>query len=86
MKKYDEELIRNLAKAEIIAKASLVFWMLETVVFLFIHGWHTKPIGVEKCFDFASLVLFFTAVAYYVKAINESILLIVGLYKAFKES
>lgn len=41
-----------------VIKYSLIFWALETVIFLIIHGWHREAIGVEKYFDNLFLVVF----------------------------
>lgn len=64
------ELKKYYNKAKISIKIAFVFWIVETIVFLFIHGWHYYPIGIEKYFDtIATLIMFYSAWNY-VFAIN----------------
>lgn len=50
--------MKNLKFATSTIKFAIAFWFIETMVFLFIYGWHIEPIGVEKYFDNIVICIF----------------------------
>ena len=56
-------------KSADIAIAAILFWIIETTVFLLMYGWHWEPIGVEKYFDGIVLILLIISLCFYIKTL-----------------
>ena len=53
-----------------IGSAALLFWIIQTIVFLGIYGWHWKAIGLERYLDGIVLILLVTSLWYYIKTLG----------------
>ena len=52
-----------------------LIWLIETVVFLMIDGWHTKPIRTsEMFFDFVALVFIGLGLVFFIMNKNNKVL------------
>lgn len=76
LKKYHKRFV-------VLALVGFWFWLTETVAFLFIYGWHLRPIGNEVYFDAVASVLFILALYNFMMAVNE---IIEGTIKAADET
>ena len=66
----DKKLRKHYRLSKIIINTALIFWLLETIVFLFIYGWHYEAIGIEKYFDRGVSIMLITSVYHYIKCLN----------------
>jgi hypothetical protein len=53
-----------------------VLWIIETIVFLFIHGWHVEAIGIEQSFDTAVTLIVWIGFVFWMFSVNKIIRLI----------
>lgn len=50
--------------------AACIFVIIETIIFLFVYGWHIKPIGIEIYFDAVAMLLCSISAFYFLRVLN----------------
>ena len=70
----------NLRISFMLMKICFGFYISETVLFIYIYGWHTEAIGIEKYFDLLVSILFFASISFWILAINSFIIFIMQIF------
>ena len=51
-------------------KFGLLFWLVESWVFIYIHGFHTSDTALQACLDAGAGVIIFIGLIYWAKTID----------------
>ena len=62
--------LRSWHRANLLFGIGVGLWIVETLVFLVIYGWHVTAIGVEQGFDTLVIILVLLAAGQWVLAVN----------------